>query len=139
MFKNCLLLGLSPPTPIRTLPTKIDAAGVTDESTGTTGGGEAVVRHHKLCLSIDIERRIYGYTELHVVVPENEIVGLHSDRRTYNLWMNTKKAKKTQITGCNLQVNSNRNLAGCVFTGGVPYFISLMTKIEYINLSRNQL
>ncbi|KAI3673284.1 hypothetical protein L6452_39401 [Arctium lappa] len=41
---------------------------------------EAVVKHQKLCLSIDIEkRRIYGYTELEVVVPENGIVGLHAD------------------------------------------------------------
>ncbi|WOG82214.1 hypothetical protein DCAR_0101376 [Daucus carota subsp. sativus] len=56
------------------------AAGVTDESAGTTGGGEAVVRHQKLCLSIDMDkRRIYGYTELQVVVPDNGIVGLHAD------------------------------------------------------------
>ncbi|XP_024961365.1 transcription initiation factor TFIID subunit 2 isoform X3 [Cynara cardunculus var. scolymus] len=41
---------------------------------------EAVVKHQKLCLSIDLEkRRIYGYTELEVVVPENGIVGLHAD------------------------------------------------------------
>ncbi|KAL8244208.1 hypothetical protein R6Q59_010466 [Mikania micrantha] len=41
---------------------------------------EAVVKHQKLCLAIDLEkRRIYGYTELEVVVPENGIVGLHAD------------------------------------------------------------
>ncbi|KAI3820951.1 hypothetical protein L1987_08506 [Smallanthus sonchifolius] len=41
---------------------------------------EAVVKHQKLCLAIDTEkRRIYGYTELEVVVPENGIVGLHAD------------------------------------------------------------
>ncbi|KAL3512292.1 hypothetical protein ACH5RR_025009 [Cinchona calisaya] len=41
---------------------------------------EAVVKHQKLCLSIDMEkRRIYGYTELEIVVPENGIVGLHAD------------------------------------------------------------
>ncbi|CAK9147810.1 unnamed protein product [Ilex paraguariensis] len=41
---------------------------------------EAVVRHQKLCLSIDMnKRRIYGYTELEVVVPDNGIVGLHAD------------------------------------------------------------
>ncbi|KAK4361969.1 hypothetical protein RND71_017210 [Anisodus tanguticus] len=41
---------------------------------------EAVVRHQKLCLSIDMDkRRIYGYTELDIVVPENGILGLHAD------------------------------------------------------------
>ncbi|KAI5330373.1 hypothetical protein L3X38_029771 [Prunus dulcis] len=38
-----------------------------------------VVRHQKLCLSIDIDkRRIYGYTELKISVPEIGIVGLHA-------------------------------------------------------------
>ncbi|CAI9113636.1 OLC1v1014275C1 [Oldenlandia corymbosa var. corymbosa] len=41
---------------------------------------EAVVKHQKLCLSIDMEkRRIYGYTELEIIAPENGIVGLHAD------------------------------------------------------------
>ncbi|KAK1407423.1 hypothetical protein QVD17_39039 [Tagetes erecta] len=41
---------------------------------------EAVVKHQKLCLAIDLDkRRIYGYTELEVVVPDNGIVGLHAD------------------------------------------------------------
>lgn len=41
---------------------------------------EAVVKHQKLCLSIDMEkRRIYGYTVLEIVIPENGIVGLHAD------------------------------------------------------------
>ncbi|KAL8122763.1 hypothetical protein AgCh_010948 [Apium graveolens] len=40
----------------------------------------------------------------------------------------------------NLPPNLQRlNLAGCGFGGSVPYSISGMTKIEYINLSRNQL
>ncbi|XP_008244038.1 PREDICTED: transcription initiation factor TFIID subunit 2 [Prunus mume] len=39
-----------------------------------------VVRHQKLCLSIDIDkRRIYGYTELKISVPEIGIVGLHAE------------------------------------------------------------
>ncbi|KAF5206181.1 Transcription initiation factor tfiid subunit [Thalictrum thalictroides] len=39
-----------------------------------------VVQHQKLCLSIDMEnRRIYGYTELKVLVPESGVVGLHAD------------------------------------------------------------
>ncbi|XP_009346760.2 transcription initiation factor TFIID subunit 2 isoform X2 [Pyrus x bretschneideri] len=39
-----------------------------------------VVRHQKLCLSIDVDkRRIYGYTELKIVVPEIGIVGLHAE------------------------------------------------------------
>ncbi|XP_019244143.1 PREDICTED: transcription initiation factor TFIID subunit 2 isoform X1 [Nicotiana attenuata] len=41
---------------------------------------EAVIRHQKLCLSIDMDkRRIYGYTELDIVPPENGILGLHAD------------------------------------------------------------
>ncbi|XP_062116920.1 transcription initiation factor TFIID subunit 2 isoform X2 [Humulus lupulus] len=39
-----------------------------------------VVRHQKLCLSIDLDkRRVYGYTELEIVVPEIGIVGLHAE------------------------------------------------------------
>ncbi|CAN4088877.1 unnamed protein product [Withania somnifera] len=52
--------------------------GKSEEQKGDNS--EAVVRHQKLCLSIDLEkRRIYGYTELDVVVPENGILGLHAD------------------------------------------------------------
>ncbi|XP_015584210.2 transcription initiation factor TFIID subunit 2 isoform X1 [Ricinus communis] len=40
----------------------------------------AVVRHQKLCLSIDIDKRqIYGYTELEIAVPDIGIVGLHAE------------------------------------------------------------
>lgn len=40
----------------------------------------AVVRHQKLCLSLDLDnRRIYGYTELEIAVPEIGIVGLHAE------------------------------------------------------------
>ncbi|KAF8407865.1 hypothetical protein HHK36_007002 [Tetracentron sinense] len=43
----------------------------------------AVVRHQKLCLSIDMEkRRIYGYTELKISVPDSGIVGLHAENLT---------------------------------------------------------
>ncbi|KAM6593682.1 hypothetical protein CsatA_001385 [Cannabis sativa] len=39
-----------------------------------------VVRHQKLCLSIDLDKRhVYGYTELEIVVPEIGIVGLHAE------------------------------------------------------------
>ncbi|PON62083.1 Coatomer beta subunit [Parasponia andersonii] len=39
-----------------------------------------VVRHQKLCLSIDLDkRRVYGYTELEIAVPEIGIVGLHAE------------------------------------------------------------
>ncbi|XP_071704745.1 transcription initiation factor TFIID subunit 2 isoform X2 [Rutidosis leptorrhynchoides] len=45
-----------------------------------TDNSEAVVKHQKLCLSIDLQKRlIYGYTEIEVAVPENGIVGLHAD------------------------------------------------------------
>ncbi|KAG5536300.1 hypothetical protein RHGRI_023917 [Rhododendron griersonianum] len=41
---------------------------------------EAVVRHQKLCLNIDMDKRhVYGYTELEIVVPDNGVVGLHAD------------------------------------------------------------
>ncbi|XP_010537431.1 PREDICTED: transcription initiation factor TFIID subunit 2 [Tarenaya hassleriana] len=40
----------------------------------------AKVRHQKLCLSIDFDKRqIYGYTELEVTVPDIGIVGLHAE------------------------------------------------------------
>lgn len=40
----------------------------------------AVVRHQKLCLSIDMEqRRIYGHTELKVLVPKSGVIGLHAN------------------------------------------------------------
>ncbi|KAF2608416.1 hypothetical protein F2Q68_00046405 [Brassica cretica] len=40
----------------------------------------AKVLHQKLCLSIDFKkRRIYGYTELEVSVPDIGIVGLHAE------------------------------------------------------------
>ncbi|XVE64086.1 hypothetical protein DITRI_Ditri07aG0072800 [Diplodiscus trichospermus] len=40
----------------------------------------AVVCHQKLCLSIDTNlRRIYGYTELEIEVPDIGIVGLHAE------------------------------------------------------------
>ncbi|XP_028793149.1 transcription initiation factor TFIID subunit 2 isoform X1 [Neltuma alba] len=40
----------------------------------------AVVHHQKLCLSIDVDKRlIYGYTELEIAVPEIGIVGLHAE------------------------------------------------------------
>nr|GLL17498.1 transcription initiation factor TFIID subunit 2 isoform X1 [Ipomoea trifida] len=41
---------------------------------------EAVIRHQKLCLSIDMEkRRIYGFTEIEIAVPDSGIVELHAD------------------------------------------------------------
>ncbi|XP_077241077.1 TBP-associated factor 2 isoform X2 [Tasmannia lanceolata] len=48
-----------------------------------TENSDAVVRHQKLCISIDMKnRRIYGYTELKVVVPESGLVRLHADNMT---------------------------------------------------------
>ncbi|TKY54942.1 Transcription initiation factor TFIID subunit 2 [Spatholobus suberectus] len=40
----------------------------------------ALVHHQKLCLSIDMDKRlIHGYTELEIAVPEIGIVGLHAE------------------------------------------------------------
>ncbi|KAL6559167.1 hypothetical protein OROHE_006536 [Orobanche hederae] len=51
-----------------------------DQRGGDNSNSEAVIKHQKLCLSIDMDnRRIYGYTELQIVIPENGIVGLHAD------------------------------------------------------------
>ncbi|XP_047330123.1 transcription initiation factor TFIID subunit 2 [Impatiens glandulifera] len=48
-----------------------------DQKSDNTDG---VLQHQKLCLSIDMEKRlIYGYTELQIAVPDNGIVGLHAD------------------------------------------------------------
>ncbi|XP_011094291.1 transcription initiation factor TFIID subunit 2 isoform X1 [Sesamum indicum] len=47
---------------------------------GDNSNSEAVVKHQKLCLSIDMDnQRVYGYTELQIVIPDNGIVGLHAD------------------------------------------------------------
>lgn len=53
----------------------------TDDNTKPeNSNSRAVVRHQKLCLSIDIDkRRIYGYTELEIAVPDIGIVGLHAE------------------------------------------------------------
>ncbi|XP_023000821.1 transcription initiation factor TFIID subunit 2 [Cucurbita maxima] len=51
----------------------------TDDSKPPDNSG-AVVRHQKLCLSIDIDkRRVYGFTELEIAVPDIGIVGLHAE------------------------------------------------------------
>ncbi|XP_051150213.1 transcription initiation factor TFIID subunit 2 [Andrographis paniculata] len=51
-----------------------------EQRSGDTSNSDAVVKHQKLCLYIDIDRqRIYGYTEMQIVVPDNGIVGLHAD------------------------------------------------------------
>ncbi|KAK1314144.1 hypothetical protein QJS10_CPA06g02183 [Acorus calamus] len=43
----------------------------------------AVVRHQKLCLSIDMKRRmVFGHTELEVVIPERGLVELYADEMT---------------------------------------------------------
>ncbi|KAJ7956578.1 transcription initiation factor TFIID subunit 2 [Quillaja saponaria] len=40
----------------------------------------AVVRHQKLCLSINVDNhQVYGYTELEIAVPDIGIVGLHAE------------------------------------------------------------
>ncbi|XP_019451974.1 PREDICTED: transcription initiation factor TFIID subunit 2 isoform X1 [Lupinus angustifolius] len=45
-----------------------------------TENSGALVHHQKLCLSIDMDKRIlYGYTELEIAVPEIGIVGLHAE------------------------------------------------------------
>ncbi|KAL6507751.1 hypothetical protein OROGR_023946 [Orobanche gracilis] len=51
-----------------------------DQKGGDNSNSEAVIKHQKLCLSIDMDNcRIYGYTELQIVIPDNGIVGLHAD------------------------------------------------------------
>ncbi|KAL9239420.1 hypothetical protein vseg_013745 [Gypsophila vaccaria] len=54
--------------------------GSKPDAAATVAASEAVVLHQKLCLSIDIEnRRIYGYTELEIAVPDNGVIGLHAE------------------------------------------------------------
>ncbi|CAM0951320.1 unnamed protein product [Alopecurus aequalis] len=49
---------------------------------GGAGGG-ATVLHQKLCLSIDMENQlIYGYTEMKVLLAENDTFALHADSMT---------------------------------------------------------
>uniref|UniRef100_A0ACD5XL59 Uncharacterized protein n=1 Tax=Avena sativa TaxID=4498 RepID=A0ACD5XL59_AVESA len=46
-------------------------------------GGGATVLHQKLCLSIDMENQlIYGYTEIKVLLAENDTFALHADSMT---------------------------------------------------------
>uniref|UniRef100_A0A2P2MHT5 Transcription initiation factor TFIID subunit 2 isoform X1 n=1 Tax=Rhizophora mucronata TaxID=61149 RepID=A0A2P2MHT5_RHIMU len=55
-------------------PRKPKSEGAKPDNSG------AVVRHQKLCLSIDMNKRqIYGYTELEIVVPDIGIVGLYAE------------------------------------------------------------
>uniref|UniRef100_A0A1D1ZHW3 Transcription initiation factor TFIID subunit 2 n=2 Tax=Anthurium amnicola TaxID=1678845 RepID=A0A1D1ZHW3_9ARAE len=49
------------------------------ESSGATG----TVLHQKLCLSIDMKRRlIYGHTEMKILFPESGFIGLHAVNMT---------------------------------------------------------
>ncbi|XP_044947352.1 transcription initiation factor TFIID subunit 2 isoform X3 [Hordeum vulgare subsp. vulgare] len=49
---------------------------------GGAGGGPTVL-HQKLCLSIDMENQlIYGYTEMKVLLAENDTFALHADSMT---------------------------------------------------------
>ncbi|VAI32348.1 unnamed protein product [Triticum turgidum subsp. durum] len=49
---------------------------------GGAGGGPTVL-HQKLCLSIDMENQlIYGYTEMKVLLAENDSFALHADSMT---------------------------------------------------------
>ncbi|GLJ49640.1 hypothetical protein SUGI_1053220 [Cryptomeria japonica] len=53
-------------------------AGTSNSTSATTS--YVLVRHQKLCLAIDMDnQRIYGHTELKVVVPENGIIGLYAN------------------------------------------------------------
>ncbi|WVZ64918.1 hypothetical protein U9M48_014365 [Paspalum notatum var. saurae] len=52
-----------------------------DGSVAAPGG--ATVLHQKLCLSIDMENQlIYGYTEIKVLLAENDTFALHADNMT---------------------------------------------------------
>ncbi|XP_048500364.1 transcription initiation factor TFIID subunit 2 isoform X1 [Beta vulgaris subsp. vulgaris] len=49
-------------------------------SKSDSSSAEALILHQKLCLSIDINnRRIHGYTELDIAVPDSGIIGLHAE------------------------------------------------------------
>ncbi|KAG2643363.1 hypothetical protein PVAP13_2KG296800 [Panicum virgatum] len=50
---------------------------------GAGGGGGATVLHQKLCVSIDMENQlIYGYTEIKVLLADNDTFALHADNMT---------------------------------------------------------
>ncbi|KAM3751107.1 hypothetical protein ACB098_04G083400 [Castanea mollissima] len=51
-----------------------------DDAAKSDNNSAALVRHQKLCLSIDLDhRQIHGHTELEIAVPEIGIVGLHAE------------------------------------------------------------
>ncbi|PAN12339.1 hypothetical protein PAHAL_2G260400 [Panicum hallii] len=50
---------------------------------GGGSGGGATVLHQKLCVSIDMENQlIYGYTEIKVLLADNDTFALHADNMT---------------------------------------------------------
>ncbi|KAF8695253.1 hypothetical protein HU200_037470 [Digitaria exilis] len=50
---------------------------------GGGAGGGATVLHQKLCVSIDMESQlIYGYTEMKVLLADNDTFALHADNMT---------------------------------------------------------
>ncbi|KAG2634965.1 hypothetical protein PVAP13_2NG321000 [Panicum virgatum] len=50
---------------------------------GGGAGGGATVLHQKLCVSIDVENQlIYGYTEIKVLLADNDTFALHADNMT---------------------------------------------------------
>ncbi|RLN33659.1 transcription initiation factor TFIID subunit 2 [Panicum miliaceum] len=50
---------------------------------GGGAGGGATVLHQKLCVSIDMENQlIYGYTEIKVLLADNDTFALHADNMT---------------------------------------------------------
>ncbi|XP_020679173.1 transcription initiation factor TFIID subunit 2 isoform X1 [Dendrobium catenatum] len=54
-----------------------------DEQKHLNSGG--VVLHQKLCISVDMENsRVYGHTEMKVVVPESGVIALHADNMIIN-------------------------------------------------------
>ncbi|KAL0924631.1 hypothetical protein M5K25_005478 [Dendrobium thyrsiflorum] len=54
-----------------------------DEQKHENSGG--VVLHQKLCISVDMEnRRVYGHTEMKVVVPESGVIALHAENMIIN-------------------------------------------------------
>ncbi|CAL5064440.1 unnamed protein product [Urochloa decumbens] len=50
---------------------------------GGGAGGGATVHHQKLCVSVDMENQlIYGYTEIKVLLADNDTFALHADNMT---------------------------------------------------------
>lgn len=105
-----------------------------DDQKGSTSNASAailpaVVRHQKLCLSIDMEqRRIYGHTELKLLVPKYGVIGLYANSMNIdNVYVNGLPVR-FKFNSQHQQFEIQKNWGSCIHAAeaaGSAYFSSL--------------